>query len=473
MSRIEEARQAWQAAVERMEELSLQLEGLPDDTEEDVVRELEERFADREREAERCKLNLDRLERIAQARAAFVGNGTGDSDAEQRTDTTDGRTSADIVAAGRGDVRRVQVGREPLTYERANPRTSFFRDLFHAWQGDASAQQRLQRHQREMMVERRDLSSTDGVGGDFVPPLWIMDEWTRPIRLGRPFANAVNNVGPPPAGTDTISLPRLLTGSAVSAQADLGAVQETDATTGQFTVGVKTLAGQQDMARQLIDRSQPGMDQIIAADLREDYDLRLDLQCLSGSGSGANALGVLNDANRIQVTYTQATPAVGGAGGFYAKVADAAQRVQTQRGMPPDIIVMHPRRWGWVMASSDTTNRPLIDITGGGDLNAPGTGGLTGLGATGFTFAGLRVIVDGNLPTTGGAGTNEDTVIVARSADLYLWEDAVPRFRVFEEVLSANLAVRLQLWNYFAFTSARYSVAAATLSGTGLVAPTF
>jgi HK97 family phage major capsid protein len=468
MSRIEEARQAWQAAVERMEELSLQLEGLPDDTEEDVVRELEERFADREREAERCKLNLDRLERIAQARIAFAGgNRDGEGDGEQRS-------PADIVAAGNGDARsRVSVGREPLTYERTNPRASFFRDLYAASKGDQAAQGRLQRHSREMMVERRDLSSTDGVGGDFVPPLWIMDEWTRPIRLGRPFANAVNNVGPPPAGTDTISLPRLLTGSAVSAQADLGAVQETDATTGQFTVGVKTLAGQQDMARQLIDRSQPGMDQILAADLREDYDLRLDLQCLSGSGSGANALGVLNDANRIQVTYTQATPAVGGAGGFYAKVADAAQRVQTQRGMPPDIIVMHPRRWGWVMASSDTTNRPLIDITGGGDLNAPGTGGLTGLGATGFTFAGLRVIVDGNLPTTGGAGTNEDTVIVSRSADLYLWEDAVPRFRVFEEVLSANLAVRLQLWNYFAFTSARYSVAAATLSGTGLVAPTF
>jgi HK97 family phage major capsid protein len=471
MSRIEEARQAWQAAVERMEELSLQLEGLPEDTSDEVIQELEERFADREREAERCKLNLDRLERIAQARAAFVGGNIDD------TDNTDGqaagRTPADIVAAGRGDQRRVSVGREPLTYERQNPRASFFRDLYLASKSDAAAQQRLQRHQREMLVERRDLSSTDGVGGDFVPPLWLMDEWTRPIRLGRPFANVVNNVGPPPAGTDTISLPRLLTGSAVAAQADLGAVQETDATSGAFTVAVKTLAGQQDMARQLIDRSQPGMDQIIAADLREDYDLRLDLQLLSGSGSGANALGVLNDSGRIQVTYTQATPAVGGAGGFYAKVADAAQRVQTQRGFAPDIIVMHPRRWGWIMSASDTTNRPLVDVTGNGDMNAPGAGALAGLGDTGFRFAGLRVIVDGNLPTNLGAGTNEDTVIVARSGDLYLWEDAVPRFRVFEEILSANLAVRLQLWNYYAFTSQRYSVAVATLGGTGLVAPTF
>jgi HK97 family phage major capsid protein len=470
MSRIEEARQAWQAAVERMEELALQLEGLPDDTSDDVITELEQRFADREREAERCKLNLDRMERIAQARSAFAGgtdNGDGDTVAGDGSPAT-------IVAEGRGDVRRVAVGREPLTYERNNPRVSFFRDLFLGTKaGDAAAQQRLQRHQREMLVERRDLSSTDGVGGDFVPPLWIMDEWTRPIRLGRPFANAVRNVGPPPAGTDTITLPRLLTGTAVAAHADLGAVQETDSTTGSFTVTVKTLAGQQDMARQLIDRSQPGMDEIIAADLREDYDLRLDLQLLTGSGSGANALGVLNDSGRIQVTYTQATPAVGGAGGLYAKVADAVQRITTQRGMPPDILVIHPRRWGFILASSDTTNRPLIDVSGAGDLQAPGRGGGTVIGDTGYTFAGLRVIIDGNLPTNLGAGTNEDIGIVARSADLYLWEDAVPRFRVFEEVLSANLAVRLQLWNYYAFTSQRYSVAVATISGTGMVAPTF
>jgi HK97 family phage major capsid protein len=467
MSRIDEARAAWQAAVERMEEISLQLED-PNITDENVVAELEERFADREREAERCKLNLDRMERIAQVRAAYTGEprAEGEGEGEERSAAT---------ATVEQPRHRVTVGREPLTYERSNPRSSFFRDLYYGMKGDQGAQGRLQRHTREMMVERRDLSSTDGVGGDFVPPMWIMDEWTRPIRLGRPFANAVNNVGPPPAGTDTITLPRLLTGTAVSAQADLGAVQETDATTGSFSVGVKTLAGQQDMARQLVDRSQPGMDQIIAADLREDYDLRMDLQCLTGSGSGANALGVLNDSARIQVAYTQATPAVGGAGGFYAKVADGAQRVQTQRGMPADIIVMHPRRWGWIMAASDTTGRPLIGLAGG-DMNAPGAGALTGIGDTGFTFAGLRVIVDGNLPTNLGAGTNEDVVIVARAADLYLWEDAVPKFRVDESMPAGvvnNLMIRIVLWNYFAFTSARYSVAVATIGGTGLVAPTF
>jgi HK97 family phage major capsid protein len=323
-----------------------------------------------------------------------------------------------------------------------------------------AAQERLQRHRREVLVEQRtDLSSTAGQGGEFEPPIWLMNEWTNVIRMGRPFANTLNNQGAPPAGA-SINIPRLVTGTATAAQADLGAVQQTDATTGSLTVNIKTLAGQEKLAQQLIDRSQPGIDQIIFQDLVADYNLRLDLQVLSGSGSGANAKGVLSDSNRITETYTQATPAVGGAGGFYAKVADAVQQIITNRGLPPDTIVMHPRRWAWVMAASDTTNRPLIEVGGGGDLQAPGrAGGINQLGDAGFTFQGLRVIVDANLPTNLGASTTEDTAIVYRSQDLYLWEGS-PVMRAFPQTFAGNLEVLLQVYNYFAFTSERYSKAA-------------
>jgi HK97 family phage major capsid protein len=112
---------------------------------------------------------------------------------------------------------------------------------------------------------------------------------------------------PLPDNTDTIIWPKVTSGTATSAQADLGAVQETDPTTAQVSVGVKTVAGQVDVSQQLLDRSQPGIDQILFADLRADYNLRIDLQCLVGSGSGANAKGVLSDTNRTQVTYTDAS----------------------------------------------------------------------------------------------------------------------------------------------------------------------
>jgi HK97 family phage major capsid protein len=320
------------------------------------------------------------------------------------------------------------------------------------------------------MVERRDLSSTDTAGGDFVSPLYMVNDWINVIRMGRPFANAANSV-PLPDNTDTIIWPKVTSGTATSAQADLGAVQETDAVTTTVSVAVKTVAGQQDVSQQLLDRSQPGIDQILFADLRADYNVRLDLQALVGSGSGANAKGVQNDAARIQVTYTDASPTVAE---FYSKVADATQQVLTNRGLPPDTIVFHPRRWGWIMAASDTTGRPLLTPQGGATQTQPGTSnGPTDLGQPGFNFAGLNVVVDANITTNNGAGTNEDFVIVMRSADVMLAERANPTTRAHDQVLDANLAVRLQLFNYFAFTTERYSKAVATISGTGLVAPTF
>ncbi len=87
---------------------------------------------------------------------------------------------------------------------------------------------------------------------------------------------------------------------------------------------------------------------------------------------------------------------------------------------------------------------------------------------------GLRVIADANLPTTQGSGTNEDVAIVTRAADNYLYElPGGPVTRVFEDVLSGNLAVRLQLYSYIAFTSELRSTANASISGTGMATPVY
>jgi HK97 family phage major capsid protein len=466
-TRLEEARQAWSNAVERMEDLDIQLQGLPDETDAEVVSALEERFNDAKAEAERKRQDYARAEIIQGARQISAPSNEDNEHADEQR----GVVTLDETRRTAG--ARVSVGKEPVTYDQRNSNGNYyFADLFEAGRGDIRSQERLQRHRREVLVEKRDLTSTLGAGGDFEPPIWMMDEWTNVIRMGRPFANSLNNQGPPPPGA-SINIPRLVTGTAVAAQSDIGAVQQTDATTGQFTIPIKTLAGQQKLAQQLIDRSQPGIDQIIFQDLVQDYNLRVDLQVLSGSGSGANAKGVLSDTNRITETYTQATPAVGGAGGFYAKIADAVQQIITQRGLPPDTIVMHPRRWGWITASADTTGRPLMEIGGGGDLQAPGqAGGVNQLGDAGFRMQGLRVIVDANLPTTLGAGTNEDTALVYRAADLYLWEGQ-PIMRAFPQTFAGNLEVLLQVYSYFAFTSERYSKAVAQITGTGMVAPTF
>lgn len=60
------------------------------------------------------------------------------------------------------------VTREAMTYDKGSD-NSFVRDMISAQlRNDSSAWERLARHQQEVAVELRDISRTDGSGGDFV-----------------------------------------------------------------------------------------------------------------------------------------------------------------------------------------------------------------------------------------------------------------------------------------------------------------
>src|SRR5271156_422582 len=78
--------------------------------------------------------------------------------------------------------------------------------------------------------EYRDLSRVDGTGGYFVPPAWLVDEWVQYARPGRTFANLIQN-HPLPGGTDSINVPKILTGTNTAVQtADNAQVFEQDLT---------------------------------------------------------------------------------------------------------------------------------------------------------------------------------------------------------------------------------------------------
>jgi hypothetical protein len=92
------------------------------------------------------------------------------------------------------------------------------------------------------------------------------------------------------------------------------------------------------------------------------------------------------------------------------------------------------------------------------------------------TLAGLQVIFDPNIPTNLGAGTNEDTVLVYWADDIWLLEDSPIKTRLDESSPAGttnSLAVRLLVWNYFGFSSERYSKATAQITGSKLIPPVF
>jgi hypothetical protein len=81
------------------------------------------------------------------------------------------------------------------------------------------------------------------------------------------------------------------------------------------------------------------------------------------------------------------------------------------------------------------------------------------------------VLLDGSIPTNLGGGT-EDVIIGVTADELHFWDEGV-RFIRAEQPLAANLAVRLVLYGYSAFTAGRYPSAHGTVGGTGCAAPTF
>jgi HK97 family phage major capsid protein len=227
------------------------------------------------------------------------------------------------------------------------------------------------------------------------------------------------------------------------------------------------VAGQQDIAIQLLDQSPINFDELVMRDLLSDYATKVNLQVLGGTGASGQVTGLVTQSGVTAVTLTATTVA-----GLYAAIANATQQVFTSRYAAPNVIVMHPRRWAWLVSQLDSTSRPLVVPAAQGPNNAVGVfGGVVTQQIVG-SIQGLPVVTDPSIPINTGAGTNQDTIYILRTDDLVLYESGV-RTRVLPEVLSGTLTVRVQVYGYIGFSAARYPASTARITGVGLVTPTF
>lgn len=431
----------------------------------------------------------------------------------------------------------VSITHQPLTYRKDNAHEiSYFRDLaargnatFASQTADpAAAVERLNMHSKEMADElpKRDSkrsalaeqrieqaereftgsvigarqrrgfeqnpfeqrvnpNRTDGQGGYLVPPIWLMDDTIPLLRAGRVAADKCRQM-PLPPGTDSINIPKIASGTATGVQtADAASVTSVDFTDTSVSAGVKTIAGQEDVSIQLLEQS-PGnlVDQVIIEDLTADYNLRLDTQVLTGTGSSGQVLGILPVSNYTStntITWTTSTPT--GNAFNQAVGAAASKTAYTRYNLMNLAAVLHPRRWFWFATATDgisggspTNGRPLVNLPGQAyNTAALEVGDTPAEGLVGHFPFGVPVYIDGNVPavaTSGGAisgGTN-DLGIVAKWDDLWLFEGEM-RTRVLPEILSGTLQVRFQVFNYIAFL-VRYGQSISVIQGTGTSAPT-
>jgi len=381
--------------------------------------------------------------------------------------------AARVETGHTGEQRSAAQVTDPVMYQRGDASKSFFRDLYLSRKGDRDAHERLTRHQAQV-VEKRALSTTAGAGGEFAPPLWLIDEYVKFARAGRKFADSLDPM-PLPSGVSSVNIPKVTGGTSTAVQASQNtSVSDTDLTTGSVSSGIATVAGKQVVALQLIEQSGIPFDQVVAGDLAADHARSVDTQALLGSGSSGQLEGVYTyfaASGTVNVTYTQATPAVGGAGGFYAKLFAAASAIEGARFLPPDTVWMHPRRWNWILSSSDSQNRPLV-TPNGTPVNVVGE--KTGNSAEGVVgqIGGLQVITDANMKTNTGAGTNQDPVMVGVRSDLKFWESPI-HADTFDAPYADSMGILFRIYSYTALIPSRYTTSVSVIDGTGLIAPTF
>lgn len=387
-------------------------------------------------------------------------------DLRERADELDDTERRQSRAASVRQAGNISVRHEPRTYDEHARDRSFFADAYAAqFRGDQLAAERLARHAREMQTEIEGRALTTGSFNGLIPPIYLLDRVAEYARAMRPFANAVPGYALPADGMDVV-ITRVTTGTGTAVQtAQNDAATEVALVTTDVSVPVITIMGKQDISRQTLERGRMA-DELIVRDIVADFATKLDQQTLRGSGSDGQSLGILNVSGIATQTWTGTTVA-----SFMSKLGGALNEVATKRFAPADTIVMHPRRWHWLLAQSDQDGRPLVTPYPSNGHNVQGVGGTAAVGAAG-DLMGLPVIVDSNVPVNLGASTNEDVVIVTRMSDHVLHESPVQAV-VFEAATNAPASVRIGCWGYAAFSAERYPTATAVITGTGLVPPTF
>lgn len=364
-----------------------------------------------------------------------------------------------------------RVGSEERTYSREKDAhgVMFFRDVVrqHLFQ-DPESSMRLSRHAQEERVERaQKISRAVGTSGfeGLVVPQYLTDMYAPATAALRPFADVCNGHPLPESGM-SVEISRITTATDVDIQASQNTnVAEQDIDDTLLSIPVRTAAGRQTVSRQAIDRG-TGIESVVIQDLFNRYATRLDNTLLNVASVGLSAAST-------PVTYTDASPS---AMDLYPKILEAAAGSEAAllQMATPTHAVMHSRRWYWLQ-SQLSEKWPLIAQPQVPVQTAGSNAGVAyGTGIRGVLPNGLQVVVDNNVATNGGTGTNQDEVYVVPAAEAHLWEDPdAPLFIRSETAKAESLGVVLVLYGYFAFTFGRYPGGMQKVAGTGLVTPDF
>lgn len=346
-----------------------------------------------------------------------------------------------IVPAARATVR------EPLTYSLDGRGHSFVHDAWVARteygpkRDDALA--RIRRYEDQTRDIQSQAFANAGNTTDqaqIIPPGYRPDLYVGQIPQGRPLFGAVStgvidNATP-------FKVPVWVGSSGLSGPN----VENTGPSTGTITnhtfrtVSPTAQSGEFVISRELVDSSNPAIDQIALAAMREEYSQ--DTEAVIATALAAATDDNLGGGQSTEGCYVAAS--VGDGMDLDDALMDHLAGIPFRRFLAPNRIVASSTGFPALAKAKDASGRRLFPY-----LSPQNVGGQIGAAAQTLDVYGLACQPSYALT----AGT--DDVMVWNSVDLWAWESPLLTFR-FEEKAGPESIV-LNLWGYFAFQILRYT----------------
>jgi len=360
----------------------------------------------------------------------------------------------DIGSPQRGSVRaaRYTVTREEPVYRFDGSGHSLVKDAWYAaTQRDDDATERLRKYRQQteeiarLFADRFTLDfspQTTSTASQVIPPGYRPDLYVADLFRERPFVNAASRGTIPNATPFTVPVfSSVTTGSADH-------VEGTNPSDGSLAFATKTvtpgaISGRLVLSRELVDSSNPAIDQIALQEMRESYARQTEakvytlLNGANGSGGTITTGFVPSGAQAATFASTGGTPyaAVALVNGIRQQLALYPFR----RFRAPNQVLMGSNATTILATANDSTGRPIFPAVG--PMNAVGTAvnGETTWNVDGMAFT----------PAWAATGTaaGDTQIFILNSSDLWVWESPLLTFRFEEKQGPAN--IELNIFGYF------------------------
>lgn len=270
---------------------------------------------------------------------------------------------------------------------------------------------------------------TTGTASEVIPPGYRPDLFVPQLAQGRPLYNMLSR------GTIANATPFVVPtfGSITGGTGDH--TEGSPPTEGTLALGSETVtpgavSGKLPLTREIVDSSNPAIDQIALSAMRESYAQQTE-QKVYGALNGAAAAANTESQTLTALPVTDHT--------LIEKVRDLLARYPFVRFAAPNGAAISQLITRSFAGAKDTTNRQLLPSVGA--QNASGLGNAVTMG---WFVDGLAFVPAWAITETVG----DDVALIMNSMDAWAWESPVLAFR-FEEKQGPEI-IELALFGYFA-----------------------